>query len=132
MGFTRKDITLDLLEGVAMVRYALLVVADLLQQQVNKVEGAFPPSHTESVNEATVIQLLKEARQICTMVGINTIDMTSKGNTTGPVVYLMKVIVRQWGFGCLKQVIKGHQWVMPAALRQDKVRVGGLSEGGKN
>ena len=133
-GFSQRDITLDLLEGVAKVRYALLVVAGLLQQQVNEVGGAFPASHTHIIHGATADRLLQKARQACTMEGVNTIDSTGERNTTGPIVYLLKMIVRQWGFGCLKKIVERHQWVVPVELRQDEVREGGTdkwAEGGK-
>ena len=121
VNFTQRDITLDLLEGVAKVRYTLLVVADLLHEQVNEVGGASSVSHSQSMHGATANRLLEEARQACTMEGINTIDLTGERNATGPVVYLLKMIVHQWGFGCLKRVLERHQWVVPVELRQDEV-----------
>ena len=124
-GYSQRDITLDLLEGVAKVRYALLVVAGLFQQQVSEVGGASPASHAHIVHGAMANPLLEEARQACTMEGVNTIDSTGERNTTGPIVYLLKMIVRQWGFGCLKKVVERHQWVVPVELRQDEVREGG-------
>ena len=126
-GFSQRDITLDLLEGVAKVRYALQVAAGLLQQQINEVGGASPASHAHIVHGAMANRLLEEARHACTMEGVNTIDSTGERNTTGPIVYLLKMIVRQWGVGCLKKVLERHQWVVPVELRQDEVR-----EGGKN
>ena len=117
-GFTQRDITLDLLEGVAKIRYALLVVADLLQQQVNEMGGASPASYAHIIHGAMANRLIEEARHACT------IDLTGERNTTGPIVYLLKMIVHQWGFGCLEKVVERHQWVVPVELRQDEVREG--------
>lgn len=126
--FTQRDIIVDLLEGVAKVRYALLVVANLLQQQVNEVGGTSLASHPQIIHRATATRLLEEARKVCTMESINTIDVTGERNTTGPVVYLLKMIVHQWGFECLKRVVEESQWVLPVELRQDEVREGRKEE----
>ena len=62
-GFTEQDISLELLEGVAKMRYALLVVAQLLQLQVNEA-GRAPslPSRTHNLYGSVASILLDEAR----------------------------------------------------------------------
>ena len=84
-------ITLEYLEGVAEVRFALSVVAELLNQSDQ------PRSQQDGV---LVAQLLQQAREICTDPNINCVDDTGERDTVGPVVYLIKLLVRQYGL-CL-------------------------------
>ena len=64
-GFTLQDISLELLEGVAKVRYALLIVAQLIQLQVNEVGGAPSfSSHTHNLYRSIASRLLDEARYV--------------------------------------------------------------------
>lgn len=66
-------------------------------------------------------------RYACTETQINTIDTTGKCNTTGPIVYLLKLIVHEAGFSCLKKVLheQGEQlkWVVPQGLARNEVRI---------
>ena len=66
-------------------------------------------------------------RCACTEDRLNTIDATGKSNTTGPVVYLLKLLVRQAGFSCLKKIVEKHKWVVPDVLRSAEVREVGSS-----
>lgn len=74
-------------------------------------------------------QLIEKAKEACTIEDLNTIDLSGKANTAGPVVYLMKLIVRQWGFYCLNNIFENHQWVVPEELRQCEVSNGGTELG---
>ena len=127
-GLMQRDVSLDLLEGVAKLRYGLLVVANLLQQRVNSLGGASSTSHAQVIFGSAANQLLEEARRVCSVRSVNTFDTSGHGNTTGPAVYLMKLIVRQGGFGELKKVAETDQWVVPESLRQEEVR----REGGRD
>ena len=62
-------------------------------------------------------------RRACTESRINTIDTTGEANTTGPVVYLLKLLVRQAGFVCLNKIVQTRNWVVPHELGRDEVPV---------
>ncbi len=49
---------------------------------------------------------------------VNVIDPTGRVDTTGPVLYLMRLLVRQFGFTCLQRVSQAHPWVVPESLRR--------------
>ena len=62
--------------------------------------------------------VLATTRRACTESRINT---TGEANTTGPVVYLLKLLVRQAGFVCLNKIVQTHNWVVPHELGRDEV-----------
>lgn len=63
-GFSHRAISLDVLEGVAKMRYALFVVAKLLQLQINEMGGALA-SHTQKLLYGSVASnLLEEAKYV--------------------------------------------------------------------
>ena len=142
-GFSQRDVSLDMLEGVAKLRYALLVAAELLQLQVKEM-GGDSASHTQILYGRVASRLVESARyccmymyidvshalhvpcacrRACTEERINTIDTTGKTNTTGPIVYLLKLLVRQAGFSCLKKIVEkpDGKWVVPPGLGRDEV-----------
>ena len=121
----QQHISLDLLEGVANIRYGLFVVAKLLLCQVNKVDGAFLSNNSDIISIAAN-QLVDKAQYLCAARSVNAIDITGHGNTTGPAVYLLKLIVRLAGFGELNKVADKHQWVIPESLRCEEVRIEGM------
>ena len=102
-------VTLEYLEGVAKVRFALSVVAELLNQSDQ------PRSQEDGV---LVVRLLHQAREICVDPNINSIDNTGQRDTVGPVVYLIKLLVRQYGQGCLQSASEAHAWIVPEQLKQ--------------
>ena len=66
--------------------------------------------------------LLHAVRAVCIDTSVNHVDGTGQTNTTGPVIYLLKLIVRQYGLSCLTEVCAAHTWVIPLGLRKaDKV-----------
>lgn len=69
-----------------------------------------------------VVFILITSRHACTADRINTIDTSGKSNTTGPIVYLLKLLARQSGFSCLKKIAEGHNWVIPPELCRTEVR----------
>ena len=96
---SRSDapVSVGYLEAIAKARYALSVVAEILSNnQVDK-------------------DLFHIASAICTDRKVNTIG---KADTTGPVVYLLKLLVRQFGFPCLKRVSQTHPWIVPQELKR--------------
>ena len=60
-GSSQGIISLEVLEAVAKMRYALLVVAELLQLQVNEQGAAFK-GHTQNLYGLAASALLEEAR----------------------------------------------------------------------
>ncbi len=109
LGQHTDTVTLDYLEGVAKVRFALSVVAELLN------ENDLPRSHENGV---LVVQLLHQAREVCVDQTINSIDDTGQRDTVGPVVFLIKLLVRQYGLNCLQRASEAHAWIVPEQLRQ--------------
>ena len=98
--------TLEYLESVAKVRYSLSVVAEVLKNEANGQH---------------FMELLRAAGQMCSDHDINCIDPTGQKDTVGPVIYLLKLIVRQYGMPCLKAAAEVHEWVIPAQLNSTKV-----------
>ena len=111
LGQHTNSFTLDYLEGVAKVRYALSVTAELLNQSDQ------PRSQEESV---LVVQLLQQAREVCTDPSINSVDTTGRKDTVGPVVYLIKLLTRQYGLNCLQAAEEEHGWIVPEVLRKSE------------
>lgn len=55
-------------------------------------------------------------------MSINTIDTTGRSNTTGPIVYLLKLLVYHGGFLCLTKIVNDPQlkWILPEDLKADE------------
>lgn len=98
--------SLKYLEGVAKVRFSLLVVAEVLKNGENGLN---------------FMELLRAARKLCSDRQINCINPTSRTDNVGPVVYLLKLIVRQYGMPCLKAAAEVHEWIIPTELKSDEV-----------
>ena len=98
--------TLEYLEGVAKVRYSLSVVAEVLK---NEQRGHH------------FMELLRVAGEMCSDYKVNCIDPTGQKDTVGPVIYLLKLIVRQYGMPCLKAAAKAHDWLIPHELKSTQV-----------
>ena len=103
------SVTLDYLEGVAKVRFALSVVSELLNQNDQ------PRSHEDGV---LVVRLLQQAREVCVDASINSIDDTGQRDTVGPVVFLIKLLMRQYGLNTLQRASEAHAWIVPEQLKQ--------------
>ena len=102
-------VRLEYLEGVAKVRFALSIVAELL----NKSDQ--PRSQEEGV---LVVQLLHQTRDVCTDPNINSVDNTGQKDTEGPVVFLIKLLVRKYGLSCLQKASEAHAWIVPELLQK--------------
>ncbi len=88
------------LEAVAGVRFAFSVLAEQLR------------------NDRVSDTIAGIARDLCMDTRLNIIDPSDRVDTTGPVLYLVKLLVRQFGFPCLKRVGQAHPWVIPEGLRK--------------
>lgn len=104
------NVSVLLLEGLAKVRFSLSVAADIFEKQSSSKQISSP-----------VKQLVYTAQNICCDLKINIIDTTGSLDTTGPVVYLMRLLVRQYGMSCLEKVASAYSWVIPKELRNKQV-----------
>ncbi|XP_064404373.1 E3 ubiquitin-protein ligase RNF213-like isoform X3 [Halichondria panicea] len=93
-------VRLKYLEAVAGIRFALSILAEQLKSNTVRYS------------------LLKVAKKLCIDTRVNIIDPTGKLDTTGPVLYLIKLIVRQFGFPCLRAVSRVHSWLVPEGLKR--------------
>jgi hypothetical protein len=93
---------LEYLEGVAKVRYSLSVVAKVLK---------------ENHKGHHFMDLLKAAEKLCSNCEINCIDPTGQTDTVGPLIYLLKLIVRQYGMPSLSVAAQVHDWLVPTHLK---------------
>ena len=97
------------IDGVARVRFGLGEVAELMQKEA--MESSEASVSSENIMKAT--------KSLCTESAINKYDASG---ITGPCVYLMKLIVRQYGHPCLTKVAAKYPWVIPSTLQHCKVQ----------
>lgn len=97
---------LEYLEGIAKLRCALSIVAEML---------------VETPSDGTDQDLLQAAEATCTDEDVNCVDMDDFINTVGPGIYLIKLLGRQYGLPQLKEVSENHKWIIPAPLRSEEV-----------
>ncbi len=95
-------ISLQYLEAVAGVRFVLSFLAHCHLKKNNIINDA----------------VLGVARDLCMDTRLNIIDPSGRVDTTGPVLYLIKLLVRQFGFPCLMTVSQTHPWVVPDGLKR--------------
>ena len=113
------NVSVSYLEKVAHMRYGLSVVAEILRRQVTVDEEPVVAHH-----------LMQIANKICTDRTLNDFDPSV---CAGPSVFLVRLIVRQYGIGYLEKIIPNHPWVMPEILQNEDqvclciVQVAGLS-----
>ena len=101
--------SVQFLEGLAKVRFSLSVVADILEKEFSSKQTIHPSSQT--------MQLIYTTQNVCSDLHVNVIDTSGRLDTTGPVVYLMRLLVRQYGMPCLEKVTKTYPWVVPQQLK---------------
>lgn len=106
-GFLSDAPTLEYLEGVAKVRYSLSIVAKVLKDQ----HKGHP-----------FIELIKVVAKLCSDRKVNCIDPNDEQDTGGPVIYLLKLIVRRYGMPHLRVAAQVHDWLVPAQLKSTQVR----------
>lgn len=114
---SNPSISIDYLEGVAGTKFAIMEVAKFIHSQFsNGGELTFEQSFEQSELVST---LMERAKKVCTDSLINTTTFYSGGgvNVTGPVIYLLKLLVRQFSFPCLKQASEKYLWIVPEGLR---------------
>lgn len=97
--------SLEYLEGVAKMRSALVVIAEMLVNGNGEVDQ----------------DLLKAAETLCTDDIVNCINKVKLEKTVGPVIYLIKLLARQYGIPQLKAISESYDWVIPAVLLPKQV-----------
>lgn len=103
---TGDFINITYLQGVARVRFAIMEIASILHEQFI----------SEKATLSAQQPLMQLAEQVCTDQYINTTDFTE--DVVGPAAYLIKLLARQYGFPCLREVSQEHlQWIVPEGLR---------------
>ena len=107
----KVTVTIGYLEAVAGIRFSLMEIANLLHSQCSGAQDHF------SWHDQSEFELLQLAENVCTDPAINTKDFTVSGrDVVGPAVYLLKLLVRKYGFPCLKQVSGKLNWIIPKGL----------------
>ena len=104
----QEHLSLVYLESVSQVRFALSVVAELLHKQ--KEKGSEEVGHLYTDNAQQLIQVAKDC---CTDDEMNKED-------SGPAIYLVKLLVRQYGMSFLTGLTADPtmEWVVPSHLRK--------------
>ena len=102
--------SLDYLESVSQVRYALSVVAELLYKQTEKGSQVVGNLYTSAAQI-----LIQVAKDCCTEHAMNEKD-------SGPAVYLIKLLVRRYGMSFLAGLTanSANDWVVPTHLKRSK------------
>lgn len=109
---TEGKISLEYLEGIALIRYSMSTVAELIHSQhTNRGEGRIY-THDSQL-------LLNKAKNCCTDTSLN-------DDITGPGVFLLKQLTKQYGVTFLTSLMSTSQsmeWVIPYNLKSsDEVR----------
>lgn len=109
------SISMEYIEGVAGTKFAIMEVAKLIYSQFSKEIGIGQVAERSEL----FINLMEQVKKVCTDTVINTTTLYARGNldVTGPVVYLLKLLVRQFSFPCLKQTSERYPWMVPEGLR---------------
>ena len=100
------EMNANALEGVAKGRYVLSLVADTLYKWF--IEG--DSSYTKDLDvEREAGCLLDSAKQLC-----------MEGPSTKPQLYLLKQLVRRFGFDCVRTMggYEELEWILPPEARQ--------------
>ena len=99
------EMSADTLEAVAKGRYVLKLVADYMFKCF--IEG--DSSYRDFDAQRELMSLLESARRFCV-----------EGSSPTPQLYLLKQLVRLYGFDCVR-TLGGYQeleWVLPLEARQ--------------
>lgn len=98
-------ISMEYLEGVAMLRYSFAVIAELIHSDYIDQQKTY--THESQI-------LLDMAKTCCS-------DATLNSDDTGPNVFLVKLLARKYGVTFLTNLIASHQsmeWIVPQHLHQ--------------
>ena len=101
-----ESVSMPYLESIAQIRFALSVVAELLFKQN---QSGVP---SQGCHTYTADLLIHYAKDYCTDDNLNDEDF-------GPAVYLVKLLVRQYGMSFLTKLTAdpAMEWIVPPHLR---------------
>ena len=100
---SEHQVSLKYLQAVAGVRFGLSVAAEQLKN-----------GHVDE-------RLLRATYELCIDRRVNVVDSV---DTTGPLLYLVKLLIRQFGYPCLEAVCKVYPWILPEELKKsDTVKI---------
>ena len=88
----------------------MMEIAHLLHSE----DTTTPKSQQQQRLEFALIRL---AEEVCSDTVFNSTDFASGKDVVGPAVYLVKLLVRQYGFPCLDRVCQEQKWVVPEGLQ---------------
>ena len=71
------------------------------------------------VNDHADGRLLQATQDVCMEPRVNMFDGTGRNDTTGPAQYLIKLLVRHFGFSNFKAMSKNHLWIIPEEFRSE-------------
>ena len=97
----KGELSLEYLEAVAKIRFTLVSFAYQLK------------FNSSSLDE----DLLLMTVDVCTDESINKVDSSSSTFVTGPILFLLKVLIRHYGFSFLMSISKDHQWIVPKVFK---------------
>ena len=99
------EMSVDTLEAVAKGRYVLKLVADHMFKRF--IEG--DASYRDLDVQRELMFLLRSARRFCV-----------EGSSPTPQLYLLKQLVRRYGFDCLRTLGRYQEleWLLPLEARQ--------------
>ena len=108
----KPEITIKYLEAIAGMRFALMEISYLLHLSCSdkRASDGSPPTQQMSHSILSILE------KVCTDLDINDFSADDT-DIVGPAVYLLKLLVRVYGFPCLKQVCETHPWIVPEGLR---------------
>ncbi len=113
-------ISIAYLEAVAETRFAMMEIANFIHSQFSD-EGRMRLDRSME-ESATVTTLMELAKSVCTDTVINTTTFSSRSwDVVGPAVYLLKLLMRQFSFSCLKQASEKYLWIVPDGLRNSNL-----------
>ena len=94
---------------MAGIKFGLHVVAQLLHYQCCQSQMS------ESISNP-VKELFYKAREICTDKVINVFEVSYDKDVVGPGIYLVKLLVREYGLSSLTQISNIYKWIIPESL----------------
>lgn len=99
--------SLGYLNGVAGIRFAISEIASIHN-------FLYTNKHAEKTQDIQLLvsRLMQQAQDVC-------VSTTNPDDLLGPALYLLKLIVRQFGFPCLEFVSAEYEWVIPVTLRTE-------------
>ena len=112
---SNPNISMGYIEAIAGTKFVIMEVAKYIFSQFSRERAIVQVAERSEL----FISLMEQVKKVCTDTVINTTTLYGRGNldVTGPVVYLLKLLVRQFSLPCLKQASERYPWIIPEGLR---------------